>query len=46
MFSNNHYNKNLKNFARELRTQSVSKEEKIIWKSILSKNQTDERFLR
>jgi very-short-patch-repair endonuclease len=46
MFSNNHYNKNLKDFARELRTQSVSKAEKIIWKSILSKNQTGERFLR
>jgi very-short-patch-repair endonuclease len=46
MFSNNHYNKNLKDFARELRSQSVSKAEKIIWKSLLSKNQTGERFLR
>ena len=30
---NNHfYNKNLKQYARELRTESVSKAEKYIWK--------------
>jgi very-short-patch-repair endonuclease len=46
MYSNNHYNKNLKEFARELRTESVSKAEKFIWKAILSRKQTDERFLR
>jgi very-short-patch-repair endonuclease len=46
MHSNNHYNKNLKQFAQELRTQSVSKAEKKIWKSILSKEQLGERFIR
>jgi len=46
MHSNNHYNKILKQFARELRTQSVSKAEKIIWKSLLSKEQLGERFIR
>ena len=46
MYSNNHYNKNLKQFAQELRTQSVSKAEKKIWKSILSKEQLGERFIR
>ena len=46
MYSNNHYNKNLKEFARELRTESVSKAEKFIWKAILSRKQTGERFLR
>ena len=46
MHSNYHYNKNLKQFAQELRTQSVSKAEKKIWKSILSKEQLGERFIR
>ncbi len=47
MFSHNYYNKNLKEFARELRTESVSKAEKRIWKAILSKKQLDGcRFLR
>jgi very-short-patch-repair endonuclease len=46
MHSNNHYNKNLKEFARELRTQTVSKAEKFIWKAVLSRKQTGERFLR
>ncbi len=46
MYLNNHYNKNLKEFARELRTQSVSKAEKRIWKIILSREQTGVRFLR
>ncbi len=46
MYSNNHYNKNLKEFARELRTQSVSKAEKKIWKSLLSKEQLGVRFIR
>ena len=46
MHSNNYYNKNLKEFARELRTESVSKAEKLLWKAILSKKQTGERFLR
>jgi very-short-patch-repair endonuclease len=46
MYSNNHYNKRLKEFARELRTGSVSKAEKFIWKAVLSGKQTGERFLR
>lgn len=46
MHSNNHYNKNLKDFARELRTLTVSKAEKHIWKAVLSRKQTDERVLR
>lgn len=46
MISNNHYNKNLKEFARELRSTSVSKAEKRIWKALLSKEQLGERFLR
>ena len=46
MHSNNYYNKNLKEFARELRTQTVSKAEKFIWKAVLSRKQTGERFLR
>ena len=37
---NNHfYNKNLKQYARELRTESVSKAEKYIWKVLLSRKQ-------
>jgi very-short-patch-repair endonuclease len=46
MHSNNHYNKNLKEFARELRTKTVSKAEKYLWKVLLSRKQTGERFLR
>jgi very-short-patch-repair endonuclease len=46
MLSNNHYNKNLKEFARELRTKTVSKAEKHLWKCVLSRKQTGERFLR
>lgn len=38
---NNHfYNKELKNYARELRTESVSKAEKFIWKVLLSRKQS------
>lgn len=46
MHSNNYYNKQLKEFARELRKQTVSKAEKYLWKSVLSRKQTGERFLR
>ena len=46
MHSNNYYNKNLKEFARELRTETVSKAEKFLWKAVLSRKQTGERFLR
>ncbi|MEN9441391.1 MAG: hypothetical protein RLZ33_1468, partial [Bacteroidota bacterium] len=30
--NNNHYNPSLKNYAQELRTETVSKAEKYIWK--------------
>ena len=43
---NNHYNKQLKDFARELRTETVSRAEKLIWKAILSRKQTGYPFLR
>jgi very-short-patch-repair endonuclease len=45
-FDHNHYNPRLKEFARELRTETVSKAEKVIWKGLLSRKQTGERFLR
>ena len=45
-FSHNHYNPKLKEYARELRTETVSKAEKVIWKGLLSRKQTGERFLR
>lgn len=41
-----HYNKKLKEYARELRSESVSKAEKRIWKVLLSRKQTGIRFLR
>lgn len=43
---NNFYNKNLKEFARELRTETVSKAEKILWKTTLSRNKVDVKFKR
>lgn len=47
MYMNYHYyNKNLKDYARELRTQTVSRAERYLWKSVLSKKQTGYRFLR
>ena len=45
-FSHNHYNPKLKEYARELRTETVSKAEKYMWKGLLSRKQTGERFLR
>ena len=46
MPNNNYYNPNLKNFARELRTESVSKAEKFIWKAALSIKQIGFGFKR
>ena len=43
---NNHYNKKLKTYSRELRNESVSKAEKFIWKSILSRKQLGISFKR
>jgi very-short-patch-repair endonuclease len=46
MYLNNNYNKNLKEFARELRSLKATKAERKIWKVLLSKNQLGVRFLR
>lgn len=46
MYSNNHYNKRLKEYARELRSVKATKAERRIWKALLSKNQIGFRFLR
>ncbi len=43
---NHHYNTNLKKYARELRTASVSKAEKYIWKALLSRKQMGVAFKR
>lgn len=43
---NNFYNKNLKQFARELRSENGTRAEKILWKVVLSKKQTGLKFLR
>ena len=43
---NNFYNNTLKEYARELRTQSVSRAEKYIWKAKLSRNQSGVKFKR
>ena len=45
-FTHCHYNPSLKEYARELRTETVSRAEKYLWKAVLSRKQTDERFLR
>lgn len=42
----NHYNKNLKDFSRELRTESVSRAEKYLWKAALSRKQLGISFKR
>ncbi len=43
---NNQYNKNLKTFSRELRSETVSRAEKYLWKSLLSRKQTGLSFKR
>ncbi|MES2556123.1 MAG: endonuclease domain-containing protein [Bacteroidota bacterium] len=44
---NNHYhNKQLREFARELRTETVSRGEKHLWKAVLSRNQLGVKFKR
>jgi len=42
----NHYNKKLRKNAQELRTNTVSKGEKIIWKALLSRKQLGIKFKR
>ena len=44
--SNNYYNKDLKHYARELRTHSVSRAERYLWKAILSRGQSGTKFKR
>jgi very-short-patch-repair endonuclease len=44
--SNNYYNPNLKEFAHELRTETVSRAEKYLWKHVLSRNQQGIKFKR
>ena len=46
MHLNNYYNKNLKEFARELRSRTATRAERKIWKVLLSKEQSGVRFLR
>ena len=43
---NHHYNPKMKDFARKLRTESVSKAEKFIWKAALSRKQIGYGFKR
>ena len=43
---NDHYNKTLKEFAHELRTETVSRAEKYLWKAGLSRNQLGIKFKR
>jgi very-short-patch-repair endonuclease len=44
--SNFYYNKNLRDFAWELRNESRSKAEKYLWKAALSRNQMGVKFKR
>ena len=46
VMSNNYYNTNLKDFAHELRTETVSRAEKYLWKHVLSRNQQGTKFKR
>lgn len=46
MHSNNHYNPNLRKFAHELRNESVSRAEKLLWKSLLARNKQGVKFKR
>jgi very-short-patch-repair endonuclease len=45
-YAHNHFNPSLKEYARELRTETVSNAEKYLWKGLLSRKQTVEHFLR
>jgi very-short-patch-repair endonuclease len=45
-YTHHHYNPDLKEYARELRSETVSRAEKYLWKVVLSRKQTGERFLR
>ncbi len=45
-YNNHHYNKNLLEYARELRSEKQTKAERRLWKSLLCKQQSAVRFLR
>ena len=42
----NHYNSRLRNTAQKLRNESVSLAEKVLWRKVLSRNQTGHSFKR
>jgi|SRR6218665_2219865 len=44
--SNANYNSDLKQFAHELRTYTVSRAEKYLWQKVLSRNQQGVKFKR
>ena len=44
--TNNYYNSKLKEFAHELRTETISRAEKYLWKHALSRNQQGVKFKR
>ncbi|HLP56640.1 MAG TPA: endonuclease domain-containing protein [Fluviicola sp.] len=44
--NNHYYNKQLRKFARELRTETISRAEKYLWKAVLSRNQLGVKFKR
>lgn len=44
--SNHNYNPVLKDYAHELRTETVSRAEKFIWQKVLSRNQQGVKFKR
>ncbi|MDH4474149.1 MAG: endonuclease domain-containing protein [Fluviicola sp.] len=44
--NNHYYNKQLREFARELRTETVSRGVKYLWKAVLSRNQLGVKFKR
>jgi very-short-patch-repair endonuclease len=43
---NNHYNKTLREYAHELRNETVSRAEKYIWKAALRRSQLGVKFKR
>ncbi|MCH2232668.1 MAG: endonuclease domain-containing protein [Crocinitomicaceae bacterium] len=45
-YSNNNYNKDLRKYSKELRLESVSRAEKLLWKAALSKGQSGAKFKR
>jgi very-short-patch-repair endonuclease len=44
--NNHHYNKELREYAHELRTQTISRAEKYLWKAVLSRSRTGVKFKR